>query len=150
MMIVDDDYIIVGSANINQRSLSGGRDSEIAVGGQQVDHQAQDQDGQPRGAIHTFRMALWAAHFGGHRHEFENPSSQDCVELVRQITQEYQEQYISEETQYSQVHLVPYPIQVNQDGSVENVPGWENFPDTDAPVFGSISMLPNYNNKITT
>ena len=32
MMIVDDAYIIVGSANINERSLSGTRDSEIAVG----------------------------------------------------------------------------------------------------------------------
>ncbi len=32
MMIVDDAYIIVGSANINQRSMSGSRDTEIAVG----------------------------------------------------------------------------------------------------------------------
>merc|ERR1719510_2579395 len=32
MMIVDDAYIIVGSANINQRSLAGTRDTEMAVG----------------------------------------------------------------------------------------------------------------------
>ena len=32
MMIVDDAYIIVGSANINERSMAGTRDSEIAVG----------------------------------------------------------------------------------------------------------------------
>ena len=32
LMIVDDVYAIVGSANINQRSLAGNRDSEIAVG----------------------------------------------------------------------------------------------------------------------
>ena len=30
-MIVDDSYIIVGSANINERSMAGTRDSEIAV-----------------------------------------------------------------------------------------------------------------------
>lgn len=30
-MIVDDSYIICGSANINDRSLKGSRDSEIAV-----------------------------------------------------------------------------------------------------------------------
>jgi len=35
MMIVDDEYIIVGSANINQRSLAGDRDSEICVGAYQ-------------------------------------------------------------------------------------------------------------------
>merc|ERR1719245_2342294 len=32
MMIVDDAYIIVGSANINQRSMAGTRDTEMAVG----------------------------------------------------------------------------------------------------------------------
>ena len=33
MTIVDDEYVLIGSANINQRSLSGERDSEIAMGG---------------------------------------------------------------------------------------------------------------------
>ncbi len=31
LMIVDDDYVILGSANINQRSLSGSRWPEILV-----------------------------------------------------------------------------------------------------------------------
>ena len=30
-MIVDDEKVIIGSANINDRSLLGSRDSEIAV-----------------------------------------------------------------------------------------------------------------------
>ena len=30
-MIVDDDTVIIGSANINDRSMMGDRDSEIAV-----------------------------------------------------------------------------------------------------------------------
>jgi len=30
-MIVDDDIIIIGSANINDRSMMGSRDSEIAI-----------------------------------------------------------------------------------------------------------------------
>ena len=55
MMIVDDDYIIVGSANINQRSLGGNRDTEMAIGAFQPDHLAENSDGQPRGAVHTFR-----------------------------------------------------------------------------------------------
>ena len=37
MMIVDDVYIIIGSANINERSMSGSRDTEIAVGCYQPD-----------------------------------------------------------------------------------------------------------------
>jgi len=31
MMIVDDEYIILGSANINERSMCGSRDSEICI-----------------------------------------------------------------------------------------------------------------------
>ena len=31
-MVVDDIYAIVGSANINQRSMDGRRDTEIAMG----------------------------------------------------------------------------------------------------------------------
>jgi hypothetical protein len=30
-MIVDDEYIIIGSANVNQRSMEGIRDTEIAM-----------------------------------------------------------------------------------------------------------------------
>ena len=35
-MIVDDEYIVIGSANINQRSLAGDRDTELAIGAHQV------------------------------------------------------------------------------------------------------------------
>lgn len=37
-MIVDDEYVIMGSANINQRSLEGTRDTEIAMGAYQPHH----------------------------------------------------------------------------------------------------------------
>lgn len=30
-MIIDDEYALIGSANINDRSLVGNRDSEIAI-----------------------------------------------------------------------------------------------------------------------
>ena len=58
MMIVDDAYIIVGSANINQRSMAGTRDTEMAVGCWQPAFPEQN----PYGDVHMFRMALWAAH----------------------------------------------------------------------------------------
>ena len=46
LMIVDDDYIVVGSANINQRSMGGNRDSEICIGAFQPNHSV--ADGPPR------------------------------------------------------------------------------------------------------
>lgn len=58
MMIVDDEYIIIGSANINQRSQDGTRDTEIAVGASQ--HQYHNQGSvMPRGqAGHCFILRL--------------------------------------------------------------------------------------------
>ncbi|GAB2229175.1 hypothetical protein Droror1_Dr00023311 [Drosera rotundifolia] len=37
-MVVDDEYVIVGSANLNQRSLAGTKDTEIAMGVYQPHH----------------------------------------------------------------------------------------------------------------
>ena len=53
--IFDDEYVLVGSANINQRSLGGNRDSEIAVGAFQPGHTV-SEEGDPRGSVHTYRM----------------------------------------------------------------------------------------------
>ena len=44
LMIVDDDYIIIGSANINQRSMAGSRDTEIAMGASQPDFMSTKED----------------------------------------------------------------------------------------------------------
>jgi len=50
-MIVDDELVIVGSANINQRSLDGSRDTEIAMGGYQTRHTWFQKQGHPRGQV---------------------------------------------------------------------------------------------------
>ena len=55
MMLVDDTYIIIGSANINQRSMAGTRDTEIAVGCFQPNIMNQ-------GEVRKFRLSLWAEH----------------------------------------------------------------------------------------
>ena len=84
LQIVDDSYVLIGSANINQRSLGGNRDTEIAVGAYQPGHTVREE-GDPRGGVHTYRMALWAAHLGGgHTGAYVNPGSDLCLERVRQ------------------------------------------------------------------
>jgi phospholipase D1/2 len=63
LMIVDDEYIVVGSANINQRSLDGTRDSEICIGAFQNGHVMRSPtDPLPRGQVAGFRKALWKEH----------------------------------------------------------------------------------------
>ena len=56
LFAVDDEYIIIGSANINQRSMDGARDTEIAMGTYQPYHLATREPA--RGQIHGLRMAL--------------------------------------------------------------------------------------------
>lgn len=48
-MIVDDEYVILGSANINQRSMEGTRDTEIAMGAYQPHHTWASKHSRPCG-----------------------------------------------------------------------------------------------------
>ena len=50
-MIVDDEYVILGSANINQRSMDGSRDTEIAIGAFQPKYTWMEKKSQPRGQV---------------------------------------------------------------------------------------------------
>ena len=69
MMIVDDRFALVGSANINDRSLLGGRDSELAV--LISDNKTEDVNLCGDGTMHTvrsfarqLRMDVWNKIFG--------------------------------------------------------------------------------------
>ncbi|AKJ41907.1 phospholipase D-like domain-containing protein [Pragia fontium] len=53
-MVVDDKYAIIGSVNINDRSLLGTRDSEISV--MLIDN---EHDGQQRAFAKNLRISLW-------------------------------------------------------------------------------------------
>uniref|UniRef100_A0A7C9EMM4 Phospholipase D n=1 Tax=Opuntia streptacantha TaxID=393608 RepID=A0A7C9EMM4_OPUST len=143
MMIVDDEYIIVGSANINQRSMDGARDSEIAMGAYQPHHIA--HLGQPaRGQIHGFRMSLWYEHMGMLDDDFLTPESEECVKKVNKIADKYWDLYASESLEHDLPgHLLSYPIGVTEEGEVVELPGLENFPDTTARVLGNkVDYLP--------
>lgn len=68
VMIVDDKSCIIGSANINERSMTGDRDSEIAV---LIDDTEMDENVRIANGVasvgkfaHSFRMKLFEEHFG--------------------------------------------------------------------------------------
>jgi phosphatidylserine/phosphatidylglycerophosphate/cardiolipin synthase-like enzyme len=50
-MVVDDEYVICGSANINQRSMDGSRDTELAMGGYQPHFTWAQKKGRPLGQV---------------------------------------------------------------------------------------------------
>jgi phospholipase D1/2 len=50
-MLVDDEYVIIGSANINERSMAADRDTELCIGAYQNEKKRVSQTGQV-GSIH--------------------------------------------------------------------------------------------------
>ncbi|GAV68355.1 PLDc domain-containing protein/PLD_C domain-containing protein [Cephalotus follicularis] len=140
MMIVDDEYIIIGSANINQRSMDGARDSEIAMGAYQPYHLATKE--KARGQIHGLRMALWYEHLGMLDNCFLQPESLDCIRKVNQTADKYWDLYACETFEHDLPgHLLSYPIQVTSNGEVTELSGSDFFPDTKARVLGSKSEI---------
>ncbi|KAJ8768289.1 hypothetical protein K2173_021229 [Erythroxylum novogranatense] len=139
-MIVDDEYIIIGSANINQRSMDGARDSEIAMGAYQPHHLATNEPA--RGQIHGFRMSLWYEHLGILDDCFCHPETLECIHIVNHIAKQYWDLYTSEKFKHDLPgHLLAYPIGVTGNGELVELAGTEHFPDTNARVFGSKSEL---------
>ncbi|PON89019.1 Phospholipase D [Trema orientale] len=140
MMIVDDEYIIIGSANINQRSMDGARDTEIAMGAYQPHHLSTLQPAM--GQIHGHRLALWYEHLGTLHDTFLQPESVECVRKVNQIAEKYWDLYCGETLDHDLPgHLLSYPIRITEKGEVTTLPGTECFPDTRARVLGSKSEL---------
>ncbi|KAH1124534.1 hypothetical protein GLYMA_06G068700v4 [Glycine max] len=145
MMIVDDEYIIVGSANINERSMEGARDTEIAMGAFQPRHLA--SSGRPKGEIYRFRRALWYEHLGDDGFGskiFDFPEHLECINHVNKLAEANWDMYSMEtfvENKRQFHHLMCYPIQVTNDGAITNLPGFEYFPDTKARILGCKSKL---------
>ncbi|CAL4914730.1 unnamed protein product [Urochloa decumbens] len=143
-MIVDDEYIIVGSANINQRSMDGGRDTEIAMGAYQPSHVA-TRNRPARGEVHGFRVALWQEHLGQAASAAAGdlllrPSSLACVRRMNQVAQQHWDMFASDTFQGDLPgHLMAYPIVVGDQGKITGFTS--EFPDTKAKVIGGKSNV---------
>lgn len=138
-MIVDDEYVIIGSANINQRSLEGTRDTEIAMGAYQPHHTWATKRSSPHGQVYGYRMSLWAEHIGGLEEIFKRPESLECVRRVRSLSEQNWKQYIADEVTEMKGHLLKYPVEVDKFGKVKSIPGCEQFPDVGGNVIGTFA-----------
>ena len=129
-LVADDDYIILGSANINDRSMAGNRDTEIAIGAYQP-YQSRDKGVKyPNGSVQAFRLSLWGEHLnqGATVHNsLYYPESKECVDYINaRATQAWREHAQDAPTQQI-CHMMKYPITVADDGSV--APVQDCFPD---------------------
>ncbi len=107
LMIVDDRYALIGSANINDRSLLGERDSELAVLVMDLDVQQKDFLGtgklQPtRTFAHDLRKGIWSKLFGISggvrpadelRDAIDKPGHPDCWMAIQAVARRNAEYY---------------------------------------------------------
>ncbi|KAJ4712932.1 Phospholipase D [Melia azedarach] len=140
-MIVDDEYVILGSANINQRSMEGTRDTEIAMGAYQPRHTWASKHSSPHGQVYGYRMSLWAEHIGGIEECFNRPESVECVRRVRSLSEQNWRQYAADEVTEMKGHLLKYPVEVDATGKVKAIPGCEQFPDVGGNILGSFTAI---------
>lgn len=132
---------MIGSANVNQRSMDGERDTEIAIGCYQPEYVG--EEGSRGGDIHKYRMSLWYEHTARMDEAFLEPQSLDCVSSLRQIGKEMWDVYSGETVvDMGGVHIVGYPVTVAEDGSIQDVAGGGGtFPDTTTLIKGRRSRL---------
>lgn len=142
-IIVDDEYVLLGSANINQRSMDGSRDTEIAMGAYQPHHTWDVKQRHPHGQVYGYRMSLWREHLGSINDHFKEPQSLDCVRLVNRIADENWTRYTAKEIVPLKGHLLKYPIKIEADGTVNSLPGYELFPDVGGKVLGDPTAIPD-------
>ncbi|XP_023743195.1 phospholipase D delta [Lactuca sativa] len=138
-MIVDDEYVIMGSANINQRSLAGSKDTEIAMGSYQPHHTWAAKKRHPHGQVYGYRMSLWAEQLGVLEGCYEEPGSLESVKRVNEVAEDNWRRYVSDEFSELQGHLMMYPLKVDVDGNVGSLPECESFPDLGGKIIGAHS-----------
>ncbi|XP_058731587.1 phospholipase D delta-like [Vicia villosa] len=143
-MIVDDGYVIIGSANINQRSMDGSRDTEIAMGAYQPKYTLAEKNSLPRGQVYGYRMSLWAEHLGSLDETFSEPHTLECVRHVNRIARKNWSSYVSEEGHHQmRGSLMHYPVHVSRNGKVSSLEGHESFPDVGGKILGAQNSLPD-------
>ncbi|PRQ27286.1 putative phospholipase D [Rosa chinensis] len=142
-MVVDDEYVIIGSANINQRSMAGSRDTEIAMGAYQPHHTWGKKKRHPHGQVYGYRMSLWAEHMGMVENCFKEPQTVECVKRVNDIGQDNWSRFVADDFIELQGHLIKYPVEVYANGKVGALPGRESFPDVGGKILGARTNLPD-------
>lgn len=153
--VFDDTSAIIGSANINGRSMDGSRDTEIATMSWQPKHRATGSTGYsgdtaeggslPQGDVAAFRCSVWSEHLAGYFPEMQNPSSLECVRKIRSIAQVNWDHFASDTVEDMPCgHLALYPYEFDPETGVTETTT-KNFPDfPNALVRGkAMSTLPN-------
>lgn len=140
--VFDDTAVIIGSANVNSRSLDGSRDTEIACLAWQPEYVSTGSNGygigegeegeMPKGDVAAFRASVFSQHLGEYLEVFENPSSLECVHLIRDMAAKNWDHFADDSVEdvldMPHGHLALYPYEIDE-STGEISTKQECFPD---------------------
>lgn len=151
LFISDDEVVLTGSANLNERSMCGVRDTELAISAFQPHHRwnsdPYESDQSPKGEVARFRKRLWAEHALGHGASafpevFNDPGSLECMQEMQRIARRNWDDYVASKVTDLKSHLLPYPYNVDKEGNITGC--LPEFPDTRGSITGTMSgVIPN-------
>ena len=155
VLIVDDHLLLCASGGINQRTFDGSRDSSLGVCVFDAAKKVTDE-AMPKGDVYGHRMHLFAEHLGGAKITrggydemiLAKPSSDTCVKHVLTAAMKNWETFTDDEKPQSMDgHLVPYPVEVDENGVI--TPKYDYFPDCNvaAKIIGTEGR---FEHKLTT
>jgi phospholipase D1/2 len=145
MMIIDDRFIIAGSANLNERSMNGAMDAEICVSLWNKNHtganmaviqaeerhdaelgtEPQEEKVQPEEEpvaenepVKLFRKRIWKEVFGEEITKYD-PQSSKCMELVQALAAANRKHFLAKEPLESG-HIMRAPFTVDSNGTAKS------------------------------
>jgi phospholipase D1/2 len=143
-MIVDDRLVLMGSANLNDRSMYGDRDSEIAVlisGGDTVITRMAGKPWRATVFAHTFRRNLMEEHLGlAHtcRHfklsQFRQPAGHDHDHDHLHVERRRSPQALAVEATQRRLHYLPPDVEEQQRRNVGTSSNGARMDNAHAPV----------------
>lgn len=148
LMIVDDRYVILGSGNLNERSLAGDRDTEICIGlwpatpsfaQRKFTH---DEDCMQE--VQRFRGALWQEHLlSDLPTNWRDAGSDACVKAVQKAAKKNYLKFRRGEGEGNQEgHLAMFPM--------DRVPGtlFDGMAWSGPKVPGNTALIPDHPEKM--
>ncbi|XP_063599570.1 uncharacterized protein LOC134775891 isoform X2 [Penaeus indicus] len=147
MALADDAHVLVGSANVNERSLDGRRDTEVAVAACQTRRDGRGGEVAVQdGAVRAFRRALWAEHTWGLSEEEEalgDPGSLRAVRRIRQLADAALLSFAKGDPEGHRSRFLSYPLAVARDGAVGPRPDMPLVPGFPLSAAGGETYIPS-------
>ena len=105
LLIVDDTKVILGSANLNERSLAGDRDAEICLALSPAPGKIDDC----KAVVQGLRQTVWTQHFGTLPSGWQTPHTGGCPTVIQQQARENWI-FLAQGVRSNTSHIVAFPF----------------------------------------